>query len=680
MAGRYKILEELGAGGAGRVHKAYDTQLDRYVALKRLLSKEEVERQDSQSADLKKEAGSLATLQHPNIVTIYDLGSDDEGTFIVMELLEGDTLADWIRGSALSLTDFYELATQTLEGVLNAHSLSILHRDLKPENIKVRRMPGGRLQAKIVDFGLARLSYGAKKQTEDQRGNVLGSIFYMAPEQFQRKPLDGRTDLYSLGCVYYQCLTGRRPFEHGTMAGVMQLHLEHRVALLHDLRPDLPQQICDWVMWLMNKDPQDRPANAQMALDTLRALHATGQFLEYPTGQVRPISGPVRPATGGVGRPPTGSVSQRITASTPSRPISSSVHPQYASGGVIHTTALIDDRDEVQYATPAQTLRKKSSAWIWIVLAVGVCGSAGGWFLLHKPSVDNTVVDAGTGKRVAPAKISEGLISQGAIIHWSAADGAIAFSDSGAKNPAKNGEPVVEVRDLFPTLAGEATLVAYDHKQSFCPKLVVEQPDGFKAPLAALQFEAGQGMMHRVDLGSREVKSYPMGEFTPVKGFTLMFLVKPWLLQKESRLIRLRSQNNDDMFDVIATPANEYKLRARIGGKVKELKMSNRNTAIYSLVTVMLDAKTNKVIFNVRSQDGGKNHQESEVAPGCHLLNEIRFSEQPKDATHPVAETDKLAGFIAEVFLWPAPMNPNDRTAQEQKIAEFYFKNPGSRW
>jgi len=90
---------------------------------------------------MKKEASSLATLQHPNIVTIYDLGSDEEGTFIVMELLEGDTLADWIRGSTLSLHDFYELATQTLEGALNAHSLSILHRDLKPENIKVRRMP-----------------------------------------------------------------------------------------------------------------------------------------------------------------------------------------------------------------------------------------------------------------------------------------------------------------------------------------------------------------------------------------------------------------------------------------------------------------------------------------------------------------------------------------------------------
>src|SRR5437870_5602741 len=111
MSGRYKILEELGAGGAGSVCKAYDTQLDRYVALKRLLTKEEEHREDTQSSGLRQEAASLARLQHPNIVTIYDLGSDESGLFIVMELLEGDTLADLIRAGTLSLPDFYELAT-----------------------------------------------------------------------------------------------------------------------------------------------------------------------------------------------------------------------------------------------------------------------------------------------------------------------------------------------------------------------------------------------------------------------------------------------------------------------------------------------------------------------------------------------------------------------------------------
>src|SRR5438309_436223 len=119
MAGRYKILEELGSGGAGSVHKAYDTQLDRYVALKRLLTKDEEQQQDTQSAGLRKEASSLATLQHPNIVTIFDIGSDEGGLFMVMELLEGDTLGDWIRGSTLNLPDFYELATQTLEAALS---------------------------------------------------------------------------------------------------------------------------------------------------------------------------------------------------------------------------------------------------------------------------------------------------------------------------------------------------------------------------------------------------------------------------------------------------------------------------------------------------------------------------------------------------------------------------------
>ena len=258
MLGRYKILEELGTGGAGSVFKAYDTQLDRYVALKRLLTKEEDQKQDTQSSGLRKEAAALATLQHPNIVTIYDVSSDDSGFFIVMELLEGDTLGDWIQASTLNLPDFYELATQTIEGVLSAHAQSILHRDLKPENMKVKRLPGGRLQVKLVDFGLARLSYGAKKQTEDQRGNILGSIFYMAPEQFLRRPLDGRTDLYSLGCVYYQALSGQRPYQAYSVAEVMDLHLKHQVLLLHDVCPHLPEKLCDWVMWLMAREASDR--------------------------------------------------------------------------------------------------------------------------------------------------------------------------------------------------------------------------------------------------------------------------------------------------------------------------------------------------------------------------------------------------------------------------------------
>jgi hypothetical protein len=271
-------------------------------------------------------------------------------------------------------------------------------------------------------------------------------------------------------------------------------------------------------------------------------------------------------------------------------------------------------------------------------------------------------------------------LPQGCIIHWSAAQNAIAYSDAPKIVPAENGSSVVELHDLFPAAAGDALLTAYDRKLSTCPKLLIERVEGFKVPLAALNFEAGQGMMHRMDTNRPEYKNYPLGELTPMKGFTLVLLFKPWLLQKESRVVRIRAQDKDDLFDIIATPGDEFKLRARVGGKMKETKISNRKTAIYSLITLMFDAKTNKVILNVRGQDGGKNQISSDVAPGCHPLNEIRFSEYSKDPAHPVSDTDTLTGFLAEVMLWPFPMDWEPRSGMEQKISEFYFKNPGTRY
>lgn len=692
MAGRYKIFEELGVGGAGKVFKAYDTQLDRYVAIKRLLTKEEAERDDSQSAAMRKEAASLATLQHPNIVTIFDLGSDEEGTFIVMELLEGDTLADWLGGSTLNLTDFYELASQTLEGIITAHSQSILHRDLKPENIKVKRMPGGRLQAKIVDFGLARLSYGAKKQTEDQRGNVLGSIYYMAPEQFLRRPLDGRTDLYSLGCVYYQALAGRRPFQDPTMAGVMNLHLRHEVVLLHDIRPDLPQQICDWVMWLMNKEPNERPLNVQQALDTLRALHAEGQFVERITGAVpaRPASSPVRPITTGITRPATGSISQRITSSAPRGPSgavpSRSLPAPILSAPPTDTYMSYSRGEPVDDAVPVVVEpepKKGLPAWIWIALVVLVGGGAVAFFLLRKPApafaAGTSAAPTDASGRLTPAKLPVDLLGKDCIIHWSAAEGAVAWSDSGKSDPAENGDNVVMLHDLLPA-AGTGDLVAFDRKLANCPKLLVEKVEGINVPLASLNFEAGQGMMHRLEASRPEYKIYPLGDQTPNKGLVFMMLFKPWLLQKEARIVRLHAQDKDDMFDIIATPGDEFKLRARVGGKVKEVKITNRKTAIYSLITLAFDGKTNKVLLNVRGQDGGKNQVTTDVAPGCHTINEVRFSEYSNDPAHPVNDLDKVAGFLSEVMLWPYYMDWEQRSALEQKISEFYFKNPGTRY
>ena len=272
MAARYKIFEQLGVGGAGMVFKGYDTQLERYVALKRLISSEDAAKAVDEAATLRKEASALANLKHPHIVSIYDVSSDDEGLFIVMELLEGDDLAEWLARETLRLEDFKELALQTMEALLYAHSLNILHRDLKPENIKVNRLAGDRLNAKIIDFGLAKLSYSARRQTADQSGCVMGSIHYMAPEQFLRQAVDGRTDLYSIGCVFYQSLAGVRPFDGPTVQEVMDRHIQHVLRPLHELCSDIPQPFIDWTMWLINQDPANRPESAAVALEVLKSI------------------------------------------------------------------------------------------------------------------------------------------------------------------------------------------------------------------------------------------------------------------------------------------------------------------------------------------------------------------------------------------------------------------------
>ncbi|MES2738652.1 MAG: serine/threonine-protein kinase [Verrucomicrobiota bacterium] len=271
MAERYKIYDKLGAGGVGAVYRAYDNELKRWVAIKRLISANDASGDQGLAAELRREADALASLRNPNIVTIFDVASDAEGLFMVMELLEGEDLADVVARGPLHYDDFKELASQTLEALLAAHQRHILHRDIKPENIKVERLPGGRMQSKIIDFGLARAGMRARKQTEDQEGTVMGSIFYMAPEQLTRAPVDVRTDLYSLGCVFYEALSGRKAFDGETLNIVIDKHINHDIIPLNLVAPHVPPWLGAWVLRLMALNPEDRPTGAQQAIEEFRA-------------------------------------------------------------------------------------------------------------------------------------------------------------------------------------------------------------------------------------------------------------------------------------------------------------------------------------------------------------------------------------------------------------------------
>jgi serine/threonine protein kinase len=268
MSQRYEVKGKIGHGGLGEVHLAYDTRLDREVALKRVRPSDEGESStETLAADLLREARTLSALQHPNIVTIYDVGRDDKGPFVVMELLKGETLDQVIDRGKLTPQDFREVVLQSMEGMVAAQALGLVHRDLKPGNLMVIQLPTGKFQIKILDFGLAKFSKLAVPQTQDQEAGIFGSIFFMAPEQFERLPLDARTDLYSLGCIFYQILAQKHPFDGRTPVDVMVSHLQHLVTPLHQLRKDIPAWMADWVMWLISREMDDRPPDAQTALE-----------------------------------------------------------------------------------------------------------------------------------------------------------------------------------------------------------------------------------------------------------------------------------------------------------------------------------------------------------------------------------------------------------------------------
>ena len=229
--GPYEIMSPLGAGGMGEVYRALDTRLDREVAIKIL--PDTFARDPERVARFQREAKLLASLNHPNIAAIHGFEESDDKRFLVLELVEGDTLAERLRGGAMSVDQSLEVCKQMAEALEAAHERGIIHRDLKPANVKVT--PEG--VVKVLDFGLAKAFVGdtsaaalADSPTitveHTRPGVVLGTAAYMSPEQARGKPLDKRTDIWSFGVVLYECLGGRKPFEGETSTDLIAKILE----------------------------------------------------------------------------------------------------------------------------------------------------------------------------------------------------------------------------------------------------------------------------------------------------------------------------------------------------------------------------------------------------------------------------------------------------------------------
>jgi serine/threonine protein kinase len=264
--GRYAIDRRVGVGGGGAVYLAHDTLLDRWVAIKKVIG----ESSSEPTHDAFREARQLASLQHPNIVTIYDFITSDGNLFVVMEYVAGHNIDD--IGAPMAGEFFMEFARQCLEGLSAAHAIGMVHRDIKPGNIMLAELPSGGFQAKLLDFGMAKVMAEPSLQTMDHAGSITGSIFMISPEQLSRQPIDHRSDIYSLGCVFYQALTGSTPFKGTDVPALIAAHLQHDFTPLATLRPDLPPGLAAWVEQLFSFNKDDRPASASDALSVLQQI------------------------------------------------------------------------------------------------------------------------------------------------------------------------------------------------------------------------------------------------------------------------------------------------------------------------------------------------------------------------------------------------------------------------
>jgi serine/threonine protein kinase len=255
--GRYEVLGELGQGAMGVVYKAKDPLIDRVVAIKTINLSLAMDEKEEYEGRFYQEAKAAGRLNHPNIVTIYDVGKSGDVAYIAMELLEGRELRDIMNdGALLPVDQVLNIVAQVAQGLAYAHEHEIVHRDVKPSNIMVIRDG----HVKITDFGIARM---ASSSVRTQTGMVLGSPKYMSPEQVMGKAIDQRSDIFSLGVMLYEMLTGKAPFDGENVNAIMYQTLNAVIAPPNTVNPAIPEMVNFILAKALAKKVDDRYQNAK---------------------------------------------------------------------------------------------------------------------------------------------------------------------------------------------------------------------------------------------------------------------------------------------------------------------------------------------------------------------------------------------------------------------------------
>jgi beta-lactam-binding protein with PASTA domain/predicted Ser/Thr protein kinase len=274
---RYEVVELVGSGGMAEVYRARDGLLGREVALKVLSHR--LSTDSSFVERFRREAQAAANLNHPNIVSLYDYGSDNGTYFIVMEYIDGRPLSDIIGESGPLLAErSAEIASDVARALHRAHESGLVHRDIKPANIMVTSTA----QTKVTDFGIARALVADGEQTVTQTGMVIGTASYLSPEQAQGNPVDARSDVYSLGCVLYEMLAGRAPFAGDSPLSIAYKHVREDPEPPSTVNPDVPRALDAIVLKAMSKNPDNRYATATEMDEDLQRFLSGQRVLATP--------------------------------------------------------------------------------------------------------------------------------------------------------------------------------------------------------------------------------------------------------------------------------------------------------------------------------------------------------------------------------------------------------------
>lgn len=413
--GRYKVLTRIGSGGMADVFCAEDLQLGRKVALK-LLHRRFAE--DGEFVErFRREASAAAGLQHPNVVSVYDRGEWDGTSYIAMEYLPGRTLKDVIRQEApLDPVRAIDIAVQILKAARFAHRKGIVHRDLKPHNVLVDDED----RAKVTDFGIARA--GASDMTET--GSIMGTAQYLSPEQAQGHAVSEKSDLYAVGVILFEMLTGHVPFEADSAVSIALKHVSEPPPAPSAFDPSIPPRLESVVLWALEKDPARRPADADAfinALEEARDEALSGEAPGQRTAMFAPDALAAAAAAAAYGRSfeaPATAVAADGVEATAQRP---------------GDHALLDEHEE----------RRRPPWWAWVLAALALAAVVVGILLLTQPGSVTVPAVVGDDVEAAASKLrGAGLKAEIVRVTSSRPAGRVLAQDPPAGAQADEGSTV----------------------------------------------------------------------------------------------------------------------------------------------------------------------------------------------------------------------------------------------